>query len=657
MDDTHQALAEIRARHQKSIVSMLIDIQQHTILQEKTFGCIERLDCLYVKKSSRKRYHLESVHESVASEPRIQGELGRAQINGFQRSDYVAVSYTWNPSGTEDKTGGGYIVESRDSYGAITSKVRDCVFDRVINYLRYVNSDLFWIDKEGINQEDREEKAAAVEVMDLVYSHSRHSVALLSTSIDTLEDFSILIKILRGELVRDQESGQDATSNTSQENFWKAVQLLKRITSDSWWTRAWTFQEDYRAATKMTLLIPHSRCLEAAKRDADDLLGNTTGELCISSVTFREQATKLCRLTHPGETEEQTNARNFVLKKAAEYKTTLRETDLDGNHTIRRSMSPYIIADIGDRKLEDPWDRLPITSNSCYYPTRMNIKSLAASGHSIGVSMLALCLLNGEILNNRKHPEGILGENIYDFLKQQAFDKFLPPVNQKLTFIKSCRFLDPRFTPTGIVTAGHLWRLGAMLTHTDFSDRLPFKTDACNLLKRNTRGRLQQLAQAVKSRGHGIFAAKIEAFLSQNVKSGPELSSTKRYQRLMADEVATAIEDGKPLRLGVLPQPGQRRSCYIGIFISEEEGPWEENVPAYVFTASREKKDDSEGRLVVDLKRHVSLEVECQGSITDFESGKEPRLYTKHGTNGLLFYEGCPRRKVVFPWPAGLRDG
>jgi hypothetical protein len=273
--------------------------------------------------------------------------------------------------------------------------------------------------------------------------------------------------------------------------------------------------------------------------------------------------------------------------------------------------------------------------------------------------MLALCLLNGEILNNndRDGDETILGENIYGFLKQQAFERFGPPVRQELMFIKGCRFLNVRLAMDGIVTSGHLWTLGAMLSPAEFSDHLPFEPDAPNGLDRPIRRRLRQLAQVIQASGYAVLAEKLETFLRDDSKRAQQGFFSKQYQDLMAEQIVAAIDEGKPLRLGFLAQSGRgRRSCG-GIFVSErsEDGDeWEEDVPAYVFTASHPEKIDPDSPVSEDLDRHVSLDVDCQDLTTSFSTGQQPRLYTKRWVNGLLFFDGCPRDDVLFPYPASL---
>jgi len=125
---------------------------------------------------------------------------------------------------------------------------------------------------------------------------------------------------------------------------------------------------------------------------------------------------------------------------------------------------------------------------------------------------------------------------------------------------------------------------------------------------------------------------------------------SKQYKDLMAEEVVEAMRVGKELHLASLVYETHQgeskdgRSPYCGIFV-DEPGGRREGV-RYAFTASR----PANGGEADDNDKHVSLEVELQ----DSASKGPPRLITKKWINALLFFNGCRRRKVVFPWPAAL---
>jgi hypothetical protein len=232
---------------------------------------------------------------------------------------------------------------------------------------------------------------------------------------------------------------------------------------------------------------------------------------------------------------------------------------------------------------------------------------------------------------------------------------FRPPVDyRELSFLKACRFINVGLSKQGIKTAGHLWRLGKTIPGKIFSE-LPGESDAPGRLspyrrQQRRRQRLRQLVGALRSGAlrsrHEFLAHEIKIYLREDEDPNND-NFSKQYKDLMAEEVVEAMRVGKDLHLASLVCQGESKdvwSPYRGIFIDE---PGEEREgERYAFTASRPASVEDEE----DIHKHVSLEVEWQ----DPESKGPPRLITKKWINGLLFFDGCSRRNVVFPWPAAL---
>ena len=650
--DTFDSLASIRAQCRAPILSKLLDIQGDKAQPKRSLIWIKNLECLY-RIDSREPDRKRRRGDNGRITERRKELLGRRCINPltYSKRNYVAVSYTWEPSINEDTTVDGYCVESRQTQDPIPSKVRNVVLDRVTKYVEYCESELFWIDMECIDQNDPKKKEAAIQSMDQVYSLSDFPVGLLSVQIESEEHMSLLTELLCGEFVRDEKktSSTEYDLGISPRKAQKALTLLELLTSDPWWTRAWTFQEDYRSSIKMTLLISHHPSLEDQKRDARGVLGDLPGEICVKSADFRTEATKFCvayqKVNHGRQHE---GICQNILKRAGKYTILLPEKD--------KPMSPIIFEDIGVRGITKDSDRLAVAANCCGYSVRLNTEELRIKECSLSLSMLALYLLNGEIvMNDSKNNRAALSDNIFDFLKKQSLNNFRPPVEgNELTFIKSCRFLNVELSEEGIETAGHFWKLGKMITRK-FSNKMPYEIDSSDGLGRHQRWRLRQLADTLKSGKHGKrytgLAKDIDSFLKEDAHLEGE-SFSKQYKDLMAEEVIQAIEDGKGLRLACLvpidhkQQSKSKSGPYRGIFVSDAGGE-SEGVPSYVFTASCSASKNSG-----EIDKHVSLEVDLQGSASE----NRPRLITRRWINGLCFFNGCPQRKVVFPWPASMTE-
>ncbi|OQV05143.1 hypothetical protein CLAIMM_09929 [Cladophialophora immunda] len=661
------SLRTIRQELGQPIYAALLEIQKYRTAEVKSLEWIQSLECLHMKSDGARNRPGIAGRYRRSDMPRPSDRLlGRTCINPFDSGDYIAVSYVWDPAPGEDSSRGRYRVESRRTLHPSSSRVRDVVWDRVSRFAAYVGCPNFWIDQECINQKDEGEKEVAMQCMDLVYSHSDHSVALLTVHIGYQEELDLLAELLSDSFVADDDdTAPDLRLNSYMlGSVEKILELLSSITSDHWWSRAWTFQEDYRAGTKMTLLIPHDPSLEDRKRNAKNLLfGDLEGELCVKSAKFREKASRLC-LAYMNESRRQKRLEDMagrILQRAGKYRVTLQDRQAEDTiYAVRKSMSPSIFADVDARKARTCSDRLAIVANCCDYSVRLNTKKLQSSNLSLSLALLALYLLNGEILMNGgggdlegRHGSSSsvapLDGTIFDFLKTQSLDSFSPPISQQLTFIKSCRFIRVRLTDEGIRTRGHLWELGPKIP-VKVRHPVSRQYKSTGRLRQGQRRSLGQLLQKLQSGQYKMqyeeLAESLEWFLDQDeyCAGDDELSFSRKFQTWMASEVADAIPDRKKvLRLGrLIDTRRDAEDGYTGIFVCDDD---DERAGAgeNVFTASW----DGEGE---ELDKHVSLEVDVRG----YNRSGIPMLEAKRWINGLIFFRGRRRGDFIFPWHPSL---
>ena len=642
------------------VVARLLDIQESKERHQKFLRYIKHLECL----------HLDETHErkpAGTSTRRI--PLLRHWINAFHEKNYLALSYTWQPSEFEDGSKGRYEVQTRDKRDFYQSPVRNCVFDRIFAYMQHFGLQFLWIDRHSVKQrackvtcvhKKCKDKRAALQTMDLVYRLSRQPVALLGRPISSEDELDLLARILEGKLVdKNRETGRPQLSTaTDRSEAHRALMLLNAITCDRWWTRAWTFQESHRAGHQMTLLIRHSVSLERSKRSYH-VFGDVPGELCFNYVTFSFEATRLCQAFQRirSYTRKESDAINQVLGTAGKYTIMLERSN---------AMFPTIIDSIGRRNLEKSWDRLAIVSNCCQYPIRLNKEELQEKSCSLDLSMLALCLLNGEIIHNDRTGETHRSPSLTSvsaYLRTHFFNEFHgPQIDRSLTFNKSCRFINVKLDARGIITEGHLWKLGKIVRTTNFSDQLPQSKKPGGSLTVHQWKRLAQLAHELRSLSHVPLARSIEGYLrldsSNNGRSQPWRSQfPRRYMRMAAKRLVEAIDGGETLRLGSLWGRGEGLTPYKAIFIWEngddarEIHANQQEVPSFAFTASRPKQPNSSTVGTNDIDHHVSLEVR----FTDLDvEHRVPRLYVRRWLSGLCFFNGCLRNKVIFPWPPSV---
>lgn len=651
-----KSLLEIAQEHDKSIISLLLATQKRKIQQNKLLSFLESLECLRPQDGH----------------PQF---LSRRWINAFEDHNYVALSYTWAGSKHEDSRGGSYKIQSRDRAQFHPSTVRDCILERVLRYMNQIQVSLLWVDKHCIRQQRCRQtecshrrcvqKQHGLQTMDRVYSLSKHPVALLGQPIRSSDDLALLAKVLSGKLVF--RTRRDAKflfcKDVSRSEAGLAVLLLKEMTSDLWWRRAWIFQESYRAGGALTLLIPHHPSLERQKRSYGiELFGNVNRELLIKAVQFSYEATSLCLAFNNVQcmTREESNAIGHILTTSGRY------TILLGKH---ESMTPVIMSDIEKRDIESHWDRLAIVANCCQYTTRLDIPRLAQERQSISLSTLTMCLLNGEILRNKDTHRSTSQMTASEFLQAQSFKGFYAPTGTRsLSFNKGCRFVHTRLTPEGVFTMGHIWQLGRLIHPREVRKTPSWVEEPVGMLSLQERKRLTQLANRLKNLEHFHLGRQIEVFLQRDSCLPPERSDPETfaaaYMRTMSSELVVAIDSNITLRLGSLWEPSGRRSPYRAIFIRDFERDGKKDKckskrlaqadgSSLIFTASRPEFQLSDRHDANDVDRHVSLFVRHKGFVRD--KGKVvPRLYVDSWILGLCFFEGLSRTSVIFPWPPGL---
>ena len=653
-DDFNFPLGNIVKDRGKSIASLLEEIRGNRLPAVKCLNFIWDLECLEIQENPGKR-------------PR----LIRDKINAFQKKDYVALSYTWDSSGHESPKKGKYLVQTRDKrLRYLSSPVRDCVFDRVISFMRAQDLRSLWIDRHCIRQwtcgaEDKcphkrcNEKKRAIETMDLVYSQSNYPVSLLGTPIEREHELDLLDGILSGKIV-------EKLKTTDHKKVLQALSLLIKITKDPWWTRAWTFQEGYRGRRNMTLLIRHAPFLEGKKQHYGRF-SNVPNEICINAVDFSEASTDLClAIDRESQRDDVSHHTKHILRVAEAYKKSLERN---------MPMSPKVIEDILRRNLDDPWGKLAIIANCCQYDTLINYKEMEKP-KSLSISTLAMYILNGEIFSMEpsKDRSSMLGETLSQFLEKYAFDKFRPPESEHgLTFNKGCRFVDVRITPTGIKTKGHLWKLGRIIYTSEFHLPLPqAKKRVCSFTE-DEQQHLDQLANELKRLNETTLAQHIRKFLNYDHTRPVECSGketfSRRYMSIMVKELVAAIKKGNPLRLARIWSSQRNNNPCTAIFIWDadvaentglEDKPHRcdhyrkrERRPKFAFTASRPLRRGFQDRGTNDLDHHVSLEVKLS-SLVDRPPDDHPQLFIKRWLRGLCFFYDFPTTEVIFPWPSSF---
>jgi hypothetical protein len=347
-----------------------------------------------------------------------------------------------------------------------------------------------------------------------------------------------------------------------------------------------------------------------------------------------------------------------LLQRAGKYKLLLKPSE---------SMTPCITTEMNTRRMSEYWDIPTIAANCCGYVIRLNTKRLEQNGASLSLSILAQCLLNGEVLDNgRSTNPGASKLTVWRYLKDAISSEFNSNRRQyNLIFKKSCHFFDVSLTKSGTQTPGHLWKLHKVLDTRGWPSQGAWVDDLHSKLKPLQRRRLAYLARRLERDSNGSLSKSIREHLEQGADlagvAERSLSFTKRYLNTMAAGVADAIAQGGSLILGCLwnRDVADEHSPYRAVFVwdsgdtrpqTSDESHMDE---IFVFTASRPEDNGSKGFDLNDIDRHVSFEITVEGFIGG-RSGRVPSLRIRRWLPGMCFSKDVPRVDVMFPWPREL---
>jgi hypothetical protein len=543
-------------------------------------------------------------------------------------SPYIAVSYTSSGTrGLESESTGAYRLGGAEVTMPGRNKVRDEILARTINYACHKGVQHFWIDGECVPQWPCPEKDIAINSMDLVYSRSKYPLGLLAVILENQEEVDTLQDLMEGALINWKHNLEypqlsDASSNGANS---PGFQLLRRLCRDRWWSRAWIFQEEYLASTRMHLLIRHRAGLRSKKK-----FRSPGEEICIEAASFRTQAT-LYLLACKQQPNSNRNKKKIasMLKTFGKYKLLYHT-----QHDMRtRSMSSRIVVDIQRRNIEHPFDRLPIIANACDYAIRL--ENMASKGYSLQSCCLALSLLNGEILRNprliKRSPADMW---ISDLVQHVFFNKFDPPVRKNpLTYLKKCRLTEVSLDPNGISTKGHIWILKNTIKANLSSEFRTRTREGRNTDSREFQThRLLVLLDALRSQGRKcqVLVDGLERCFDDDAKD-TTLNAVRKHNRSMLGPIIDAIYKSQSLRLGYLPGTAHASGIFSGV---------PPNITK-VFTSWR-VGPGVDGK---ERESHVSLGVHAK-----LHNGKW-MLETARWINGLAFAGEHEQLSVTFRWP------
>jgi hypothetical protein len=650
--DHDTSLKEVRGYGPRTLSKRLLQIGEgYLVANEKSFHSMKTLKCFRLANPGG-----NPPQSRNASQKTTAMTLETVKASLFT-SKYIAISYRWDPSPGEDRARGNYRIQSSNR----RLKVRNTLLDRIVCYAKYITNQTserkdipFWIDQLSINQQDLYERSVKVQSMDLIYKNCEAAAGCLWVKIQTQQELDTLGSLLRGSIAKESQQGPTLGANVDSQTATATLQLLLCITDDPWWQSAWIFQEDYISDIRMWLLI---RCCSTLLRsDMKDQLGDLSGELVVNSANFRNYATLFClayrkRMAWDLSIEETCNK---VLRQAGKYNVLHKYDRVDIGSMICKAMSPTVFHDLSHRAIRHASDIPAISANCLDYSIRLDPTRVKRSRSSLSICILALYLLNGDIMNNDTDHPGKLSHDVFAFLQDQAISLEAPVERGELTFMKHCRFSDVKLLDVGVRARGVLWKVCKELSP---SQLLPTSCSAKEELGpvEYRRKRLQDLARLIRHLRYKQLVRDLEEFMRNDQAS--QLNGNKWASGsvliTMADHIIKAMDSGKPLQLGLpVSKHLKAHRSYRAIFVRDHHTSGDPR-KSFLFTSwSCTRKDSRDGWVTRFPARYVSLEVKSDGRA---ESGYEA-LRTKRWVNGLCFFDGERACDFLFPWPRSLME-
>ncbi|KAK6062991.1 hypothetical protein SCUP515_12833 [Seiridium cupressi] len=407
--------------------------------------------------------HAES--ETPASSQRVKRTL-HVTPPGCCRdcTHYVAVSWCWGKSADELGDDAYYMVGDIDR----PSKTPSIIMERAIAFAASKGLTFIWIDKECIDQEDRDDKEAGIQSMDLVYQRSSWPVGLLNCSFDKQSELDMWDFMIQG---------QDIPTSRMQE----LKKTLGKVVRDKWFTRAWILQEAVSGGTGMTLLARHTPGLTKS-----EYLGPIDGEI---ELTIEEL--HYCLVWAEDCVERAEGSLDASLAEDIRH-LTADIWSFEPTHITSNMPGQHLTAEEIDEIHRDPEfrqtcnaaqglkflrkrqnsrvpDRLAILANLCNYTTRMNTNKVVALNESLepgsrcgfSICAFALAVLNGDLsVTLQFADEGSNRANHVAFSWGPKWDDKLQSIPYYEDDDIVVRSRPPVFAPAGgLRIAGWLWEI------------------------------------------------------------------------------------------------------------------------------------------------------------------------------------------------------
>lgn len=385
-----------------------------------------------------------------------------------QELKYLAVSYCW-PRGAEKQrlidSGEFYLVRDARCPGKVRkTQAPKSIIDRAIAFAKDRDFRMIWIDQECINQSDRADKECGIRSMDNVFHDAKKVVAFLQTAainepieVDALRSLSHHER-LEPDLYR------------------AAVDTVKRISEDPWFTRAWTLQEATSGGNTLELSMkcnPTLKRSDTGKRSDTEEWGSVKDEIQFDWAHITKwiaglyvQAVIYDRYPHP-ELDQQ------ELHELVGTIDTIRNSLMNHFplvHEPVRLARPRLCCNVStalaflkERKNSRPTDRISILANLGDCKIKLNTTKIGSLDMS--ACILAQALLNGDLslLSGIEEDEWAMKREDKGFSWLPPLDTILQDVKPQHEGYPTLRLSEPSLTGQGLAIRGYFWEVNEVI--------------------------------------------------------------------------------------------------------------------------------------------------------------------------------------------------
>jgi hypothetical protein len=358
---------------------------------------------------------------------------------------YIAVSYRWWVNNADSAAEEG----TQDSEAQMAADHLSTVIDRATKFSLHHGYQLVWIDQKCIMQDDMADKTIGVQAMDLVYENASLCLAVLQCEITSQEQIGTLAKAMDVSLhpTLNEEEWRKWIEYLDRKELTAMAEVIKMITEDNYFGRAWIAQENTAASATILLLRCHSTLIRP------DSMGSLDGEIQLPLCEFRVACAKLAgafqatiekavwyyerAAARYGENDRLNDRRrsfrhdkHFRRPPSIEQFKASIEPDQQwqiyfqsflsksrGSRVARRHQGRYhcsaaeAVEFLSTKHNYEIADRLAIIANLCNYEVRLDAQKLKELGYDLAVSVFCLALLNGD-LSLARLPDGIQYEDL-----------------------------------------------------------------------------------------------------------------------------------------------------------------------------------------------------------------------------------------------------